>query len=443
MQKNNLLVLGEVFVDVFIDSVEKNSIVRLGGIFNSIRAFSIAEFNYYLAYYSPSYLKEDISNYSELLGVKDKINLGIIESCPNVNIINEYKESKSIKYDLILRDQKKVNSNFSDKNLKEFIVNNNISDIFIYPGSFDSISLLKLFQEMSLNIHIDFHYQSEDIIQNLSNPIKIAYLSTSSSLFLNRCKGSFKETLKIFNAKICEKLIFKENRGGACCYNNLTNTLTTTSSFIGKTKHSVGVGDCFNSIFCFLQYTNNTKTSLKLAAYCASIYAQTYSYDEFRLHCQTVINNKNDYLDLIGKRLSWDERKKLHIYIAGPDFPGQKTNLFDDLEVSLRYHNFNPHRPIKENGLSLLSLNEQERQEIYYKDLALLEKCSMLIAVLLFNDPGTLIEIGFYSSHNKKVILFDPFRKAENLFLIKSVNKICYSLDEVIETLFLMLGRNE
>ena len=47
-------------------------------------------------------------------------------------------------------------------------------------------------------------------------------------------------------------------------------------------------------------------------------------------------------MDLIGKRLSWDERKKHHIYISGPDFPEQKTSLFDELEISLRYHNFNP-----------------------------------------------------------------------------------------------------
>lgn len=442
MLANNLLILGEVFVDIFIGNVE-NPVVRLGGIFNSIRAFSIAEFNYYIAYYSPSYLEEDILNYSELLGVKNKIKLGIIESCPNVNLIRGWKESKSIEYDLLLREQKRINSIFLKKDLEEFIKKNNISDIFIYPGSFDTVSLVKLFQDISLNIHIDLHYQSENIIQNLSKPIKIAYLSTSSSLFLDKCEGSIKKVLKIFNSNVCEKLIFKENRGGASCYDNLTNTWITTPSFLGKTKHSVGVGDCFNSIFYFLQNTNDIKIALRIAAYCASIYAQTFSYEDFKLHCQTVINNKNDYIDLVGKRLSWNERKKHHIYIAGPDFPDQETSLFDELETSLRYHNFNPHRPIKENGLYSSSLNEQERQEIYYKDLALLKKCSVMIAVLLYNDPGTLVEIGFYSSHNKKVILFDPFRKAENLFLIKSVTKICYSLDEVIDALFYIIGRSE
>ena len=140
VKSNNFLILGEVFVDYFINSTVCST-VRMGGVFNAIRGFSISNLNYYLAYYSPPYLEEDISKYSKLLGIKNKIKLGTIEGCPNVNLINGYKESKSIEYDLILRDQKKVNNIFSNRNLKAFVKNNNISNIFIYPGSFDTIEL--------------------------------------------------------------------------------------------------------------------------------------------------------------------------------------------------------------------------------------------------------------------------------------------------------------
>jgi nucleoside 2-deoxyribosyltransferase len=60
---------------------------------------------------------------------------------------------------------------------------------------------------------------------------------------------------------------------------------------------------------------------------------------------------------------------------------------------------------------------------------------------LLYDDPGTLIEIGIALEKGIPVIVFDPFKKAENLMLTELPALVSSDLDEVLAGVFVQAGK--
>ena len=58
------------------------------------------------------------------------------------------------------------------------------------------------------------------------------------------------------------------------------------------------------------------------------------------------------------------------------------SQIIDSLEQVLKYHNFNPIRPIKINGQVTDKTSIVEEDIIFSKDIKLLEDCKIMIAVL-------------------------------------------------------------
>lgn len=79
--------------------------------------------------------------------------------------------------------------------------------------------------------------------------------------------------------------------------------------------------------------------------------------------------------------------------------------------------------------------------EIYNRDLELLHKCDLLIAVLLFNNPGTLLELGMFVQANKPTIIYNPFEICKNIFVKHSPNYLCKDIGEVIDATYQCLKR--
>ncbi len=180
---------------------------------------------------------------------------------------------------------------------------------------------------------------------------------------------------------------------------------------------------------------------MRLAALCAAKYAETMSYEKFRENAQLVYSNFNEFNELVGLRLPWNERKLINIYLAAPDFPNMDTSLLDRLNECLLYHNFAPRFPIRENGIACKTLRYEDELAIYQKDVVLLDECDLLIAVLLYNDPGTLVELGMFKQAGKPTIVFDPFNYCENMFVRHTPDYLCKNIADVIGAVYLCMGR--
>lgn len=438
MRDQVVLIIGEVFVDTHLDIIDKGTpIVRLGGIFHAARAFSALGISYALAYYAPDYLDNDINYWSLFLKTKGCHKLGYINHAPNVMLIKESTEAGNQGYFNILKNQ----AEYTDLNsLDEIIKAVNPTDVLLFPGRYNTIKTMKVLEGFSGRLHIDIHYDSENLLSDTNRDIDSLILSTSSSLFIENCHGTFSELIEYFDNYNIKRYLIKENRGGAVCYIPEENTHIESAAYYVPTMHSVGVGDVYDSVFISQLFDDDISKQMRFAALCAAKYAETMDFDKFKANVHLIHDNIDELKELAGIRLPWEYRKRINIYLAAPDFPDVDTKLLDDLYNSLCYHNFSPRRPIKENGLVTDALNYKDEMELYQKDTDLLNECVLLIAVLLNNDPGTLVELGMFKQAGKPTIVYDPFNYCTNMFVRHTPDYICSTISDVIGATYLCLG---
>lgn len=441
MHKQTILLIGEVFIDTHLDIIhEGGPLVRLGGIFHAARACAALGIDFALAYYAPNYLNNDINYWSLFLGTKGCYQLGKIIDAPNVMLIGESSESGSQGYINILKDQTKY---IDVSSLDDIVKAVSPTDILFFPGRFDTIKVMDTLQPFTGQVHIDAHYDSDNLFCSVNREISTLFLSTSSLLFTEKCGSTFSGFLDFCDGYDVKQCILKENRGGAVCHCAGKEACFESDSYHVPTMHSVGVGDVYDVAFISQVLDIDLAKRMQLAAFCAAKYAETMDYDKFKDNVQLICSHIDELSRLKGIRLPWDKRKSINIYLAAPDFPDIDTTLLDSLDNNLKYHNFSPRRPIKENGLASPDLDYAKETAMYQKDIELLNKCSLLIAVLLNNDPGTLVELGMFSQSGKPTIIFDPFHYCANMFLRHTPNYICDTLSDVIDATYLCLGERK
>jgi len=434
-----VLIIGEIFVDTHLDIIDINGpLIRLGGIFHSARAFSAIGVEYVLAYYAPDYLDDDINYYSCVLKSQGCFRLGEVKNAPNVMLVNESREVGDQGYYNILKDQ----AVYTEIEQLTNIVNiTKPTDILIYPGRYDTKKILIDLRDYKGRIHVDFHYDSENIKPDTIPVLSTIILSTSSIVFKSLCNGNVHDLISYFKPFNAEFILFKENRGGALCYSFPKDNYYESPAYYVPTMHSVGVGDIYNAVFISDLINRDTEKNMRLASQCAARYAETMLYEKFQVNVQAVLGNLEQMIGLEGVRLSWEERKIINIYIAAPDFPDINTLLLDELSESLRYHNFNPRLPIRENGIVRETMTPEEKLQIFRNDLDLLSTCHLLIAVLLINDAGTLVELGMFAQSGKPTIVFDPYNICQNMFVTHTPNYFCKTIGEVIDATYQCLRR--
>ncbi|MBB6670068.1 nucleoside 2-deoxyribosyltransferase [Cohnella nanjingensis] len=429
------LVIGEVYTDVHLQAkIEEKNIVRLGGIFHSARALHAHKIDYSLAYISPSYLSNSISYWAAHLCATSYHQVGEILDCPNVIFIADSVEAGDQGYNDILKDQHRVELSLDA--LRNVIQTELPTDIILYPGKFPLDVVVQIIREFSCRFHIDCQYGKDQILEllDIESGIETFIISTSSSYFNEDCLGEIQRVSPLVDSGKVKSILLKENRGGSRYYKD--SVWVGAPAYPVETAHSVGVGDCFNVVFLSNYYRGNAvNSSLRLASYSSAWYASTWRHEEF---CSLIDNlpSVSEIMELKGNQLHWEERKLQHIYIAAPDFPDIDVSWIEKLYDALQYHNFTPHRPVRENGLIRGDEPDSQQLESYHNDLLLLNQCSILIAVLLNDDPGTYVEIGWMAAKGKPAILFDPTKSARNLFLRKTANRICYTLGEVIDAVY-------
>ena len=80
--------------------------------------------------------------------------------------------------------------------------------------------------------------------------------------------------------------------------------------------------------------------------------------------------------------------------------------------------------------------DKKERLGLFCADMALLGECNMLVAVLLYNDPGTLIEIGLAAQRGIPTLVYDPNKIADNCMLTELPTLVSSDMDEIIAKVF-------
>lgn len=441
MHKRKILIIGEIYVDQHLDIKENGfSTSRLGGIFHAARCCNALHIEYALAYYAPSYLEKDIKRFGvDILGAGGVYCLGIVDKSPNVMLIGQSDESGNQLYENILCKQAEYICNLPlFRVLDEFLP----TDVIIFPGRYGNDRILSELSDFKGKIHIDMNYDCDDILDLDIRNIQTVFLSTSSTSFEKYFKEpGYDNLINYFSENNVCQLLIKENRGGSLLYDFKEKESYEAPAYISETIHSVGVGDVYDIAYIYEIKKNNIVYNMTFASWISALYARTLNQKEFKENTELVSLSMEDFVEMEGIRVPWNERVNYPIYMAAPDFDYVNTDELDDLVNSLLYHNFKPRRPIKENGQVNKDMGINEKNAIFAKDIELLSECKLMIATLLYNDQGTLVEVGNYQANGKVVILYDPYQKLNNMFLKNACTYYCIKKSQVVDAVFIEISR--
>lgn len=424
-----ICLVGDIITDVTLATPKSKLKMRLGGIVHAARALWAMNVDYAVAYFAPDYMDSHIEMFLGEHNCKSIIKLGTVINSPYTMLINEVKEIGNQGYDFLYHeDIKIVYDNQAIKHLNVF------DELMLISGNY---SMNKVLGEVDNDRKIYC-----DVANNVSNsselllPIKfdILFVSTSSDLFKNQYVdyGSFCNLLKSY----ANKVVLKENRGGSRVYDSVLAENYNIPSQTSSIQHSVGVGDVYDVVSVTSPY-DRFKDRLYFASWVAMEYAKTTFPDNFKKSVQGLLKTPIENIkNMPGCILPWEVRQKCHIYIAAPDFDFVDITQIDMVYNSLLYHNFVPHRPIKENGQMSKNADKAERMSLYSSDIVLLDQCNMLLAVLLYNDPGTLIEIGLAAQRGMPTLVYDPNGIADNCMLTELPALVSSDMDEIISRVF-------
>ena len=415
-------------------SQRHESAVRLGGIVHAARGLNAIGAPYAVAAVCPEYLRDLTETFLKAHGCIDYISLGSISGSPNIMTIRDVQEVEDQGYEDILCKTKNINLYNVSSDLGMY------SDVLVFPGKYclkEVCSMLN--KDARLNFDIAYDVKEPKDLYKFNN-IETLLISTSSELFSNIGKESLEKLANEFSFLNPKEFILKENRGGSRIYDYKDKSIESVPAILGRTETSVGVGDVFSSIYISLSKENKLLASYK-ASIISSAYATARNRDDLKEKIDLYLQLPDDeIIDLKGTLLPWHERRNFPIYLAAPDFLNYDTRDIELAIKSLEYHNFLIRRPVKENGELGSNSTPSELKRMYYKDIELLNECSMLFAVPTGRDPGTLVEVGMAIQKDTPVVVFDPGNECYNAMVVGGSTCYSRSLDECLNSVFSTLS---
>lgn len=427
-----ICLVGDILTDVMLPAYQRKECkMRLGGIVHAARGLWAAGIEYAVAYFAPEYLDSQIEFYLPKIGCREIHKIGNVTGCPYTMLIREAKEIGNQGYEFLYRDCIKIEY-FADE-IRSLA---NYGELMCISGNYDMDTILKE-TRIDQPIHIDVANNIRTIDQlSKERRFSTLFISTSSDLF----HSIFNNNIDDFYSQLApyaDKIVLKENRGGSRGRDTTSNRTYCIPSQTSTIVHSVGVGDVYDVVSVTANYSQ-FEDRLTLASWISMYYAKTTFPNDLKQSIQSILQVPIDHLkNLSGCILPWEIRNHCKIYIAAPDFDFMDTKPIDVLCESLSYHNFVPRRPVKEIGQMSVNASKEERLRLFSGDMSILDDCSMLIAVLLNNDPGTLVEIGLASQRGIPTIVYDPYRIANNCMLTELPTKLSFDLDEIISQVFI------
>lgn len=431
-----VLVAGEVVVDYTLPYAGAECKLRLGGIAHAARGLWAAGLDYAIAAFCPQYLREEAQRYFLAHGCREVIWLGDVVGAPNVIVIGDPTEVLYQGYEDLLREQKQIVLEHPAPDVKHY------KSIVVFPGAFDIDSLLPI-AALDAKFSFDIAYGIEDIasLSAFQGRIKAVIISTSSALFLGLGSDDVRHLIAATRQIDPVVLLLKENRGGSRLFNLEDASVEQIPASLSTTVNSVGVGDVFTAVMVALSHKGWVEAAWR-GYQAATVYSQTTYPDDIRRDVQRNFKVSLHVLrDLGGTVLSWHDRQKFSIYLAGPDFSYINKIELDHAVASLKYHNFKVRRPILENGELPRPASIDALQQTYDRDYELLKACDMVFAVPLERDPGTLVEIGMAIALGKQVVTFDPRRENNNTMVICGSVVYSETLDDCLNATFNALAK--
>jgi nucleoside 2-deoxyribosyltransferase len=434
-----ICLVGQTLVDVTLSSAAATK-MRLGGIAHAARALWALDARYTVGFVCPTYLAAQSRDFLAAHGAADCAHVGVVDGAPNVMLVSHAEEAGPQGYELLLRDDHAVSLDVAA--LERMLADPELTAVLAFPDAdyFDRLAPLLPVDELPLYLDGDLDPARFGEF-GLRGRVGTAILSTSSKTFMTSYGASVQALCDAAITGPARELLFKENRGGSQLF-AADGSLITAPAHVRPVVHSVGVGDCFDAALCHLRHAHDDQTAMAYASAIAADYASTLDPDTFKAAvAATLAIRPTEIVELVGVIVPWERRREHPIYVAAPDFDWVDRRSVDHVAAALRYHGFVPRLPVRENGQLAADATSGERQRVVEADLTMLDECSLVVAVLLFDDPGTLVEVGLALERGLPVVVYDPNRRARNPMLTELPTRVTTTLDETIAAVFEVVGR--
>jgi nucleoside 2-deoxyribosyltransferase/sugar/nucleoside kinase (ribokinase family) len=440
LSESTICLIGQAIVDTTLATSDSPIKMRLGGVVHAARALWALDATYGVGFIAPTYLEAEVHEYLTAIDARMTILVGVVNGAPNVMLIAHAEEAGSQGYEFLLRDRHQVS--LEDAALRQLFETLAPTDILLFPDSSYFDALARQLPTSGVRVYIDADLDVRKLAEShLSEPIAALMLSTSSDVFRVTYEASVLALRTAVLEGPVEALLFKENRGGSRLFTR-DGSYLQTPAHVRSIIHSVGVGDVFDAAFCVLRQRHDDRVALAYASAMAADYATTTYPDEFKRSVQATLSiSPEEIVTLSGVVVPWDVRGAISIYVAAPDFDYIDRRPLERLVEALEYHGFAPRRPVKENGQLTPDASNADRLRAAQADLALLDRCQILVAVLLYDDPGTLVEVGIALERRLPVIVYDPYQRVTNPMLTQTAVVVTALLDEAISAVFEQVGR--
>lgn len=193
----------------------------------------------------------------------------------------------------------------------------------------------------------------------------------------------------IFEYEGCECLIIKCGAQGAMVFCGKEDEGTHIPAY--KTEHvwPIGSGDVFTTVFSYYWFkdVSPVEASIKASQAAASYCESDGDFENLPLLLKT-----NEFCEYIP-------RKKGKIYLAGPFFTLSEKLFVAECRDMLMAMGMNVFSPYHDVG-------EGKAEDVVPKDIAAIDDCDCLFAILDGMDSGTLFEIGYAVKSGIKVVAY-------------------------------------
>ena len=204
----------------------------------------------------------------------------------------------------------------------------------------------------------------------------------------------------LLNRENCFAAVIKNGPYGALLLEK-NGEATNIPSFETETVWPIGSGDIYSAAFAFewLIKQKDIKDAATNASYATANFANSNSLP-------ISFENEIPFAPFINK-----STKKANVYLAGPFFNMGQRWMIDQCRQALIDFGFTVFSPLHDIGLG-------KPDEVVSKDIEGLTNCDSVFAVVDGLDSGTLFELGYAKSLNKKVICLCEWEKPESLTML-------------------------
>lgn len=198
----------------------------------------------------------------------------------------------------------------------------------------------------------------------------------------------------------CDSAVIKNGPYGAILIEN-AGKIINIPSYQTQNVWPIGSGDIYSAAFAFEWLIK--RTAIKEAAINASLATANFA----NTNSLPIQFNNDTYFPPFFKKA----KRVKNIYLAGPFFNMGQRWLIDQCRSALRDFGFDVFSPLHDVGIG-------GPDEVVSKDIEGLFGCDTVFAIIDGLDSGTMFELGYAKSLNKKIVCLCESEKAEALTML-------------------------